>query len=76
MRRACLLLSGGHYTSVQILLENGADMYAIDAAGFTALHYAAMVPYGGCVSLLLKQAGLWGSKGPRPPQQQNRELIL
>jgi hypothetical protein len=51
-------------------------MYAIDAAGLTALHYASMVPYGGCVALLLKQAGLWGPKGPHRPQQQNKALAL
>ena len=31
----------GHFASVKLLLELGADVSAADSAGFTALHYAA-----------------------------------
>jgi ankyrin repeat protein len=48
---------------VDILLENGADLYATDGAGRTALHYAARSPRGGCVALLLERARVRGVKG-------------
>ncbi|GFH06769.1 uncharacterized protein HaLaN_01459, partial [Haematococcus lacustris] len=64
----------GHTQAVQLLLAHGSNLFLRDKAGATALHYAALHPAGGCVPLLLKQAGLWGPKGPRLPATGNQQL--
>ncbi|KAJ9516182.1 hypothetical protein QJQ45_024609 [Haematococcus lacustris] len=68
--------AGGHTQAVQLLLAHGSNLFLRDKAGATALHYAALHPAGGCVPLLLKQAGLWGPKGPRLPATGNQQLAL
>jgi ankyrin repeat protein len=46
-----------------ILLDNGADLYAKDVDGRTALHYAVMSSCEGCTSLLLDYARVKGEDG-------------
>jgi ankyrin repeat protein len=43
----------GHLESMQVLLENGADVKALNSEGATALHDAALGGHTGAASLLL-----------------------
>lgn len=65
-----LACKAGHFSCTEFLLDHGASLFTLDNKGATALHYAALAPHGGCVQLLLRKAGLWGAKGPQPPEDQ------
>jgi len=51
MKRACL---SGHPESVELLLEKGANVTAVDNEGRTSLHSSTINGHVSCISLLLQ----------------------
>jgi hypothetical protein len=43
--------------------------------GLNSLHYSALGGNPGCTLMLLKKAGLWGSRGPHSPKPSEPELF-
>lgn len=53
-----LACKGGHAPCVELLLQQGADPFAMDCTGATALHYAAQAPNSGPTQVGMMRVGV------------------
>ncbi len=69
---ACMAGTKRHYKTLELLLENGADVYLKDYAGDAALMFAVQTKNAELVNLLLK----WGASATINFQDRNGDTAL